>query len=87
MFPYYSSLLKVPSPDIVANETGTLDEIQATAQRLNKTVSILENASPKLQQWDEAVIRQLVDTVKVISAERIVVYLRGGAEIEQEIEE
>ena len=64
-----------------------MDEIQATAQRLNKTVSILENASPKLQQWDEAVIRQLVDTVKVISAERIVVYLRGGAEIEQEIEE
>lgn len=30
----------------------------ATAQRLNKTVSILENASPKLQQWDETVIRQ-----------------------------
>jgi len=45
----------------------------------NKAVSILENASPKLQQWDETVIQQLVDTVKVISAEGILVYLRGGA--------
>lgn len=45
----------------------------------NKTVPILENASLKLQQWDETAIRQLVDTVKVISAEGILVYLRGGA--------
>ena len=59
----------------------------AAAQRLNKTVSILENASPKLQHWDETVIRQLVDTIKVMSAEKIIVYLRGGAEIEQAITE
>ncbi|MDE7245237.1 MAG: zinc ribbon domain-containing protein, partial [Oscillospiraceae bacterium] len=59
----------------------------AATKRLNKTVSILENASPKLQHWDETVIRQLVDTVKVISAEKIIVYLRGGAEIEQAITE
>ena len=31
------------------------------------------------------IIRQLVDTVKVISAEKIVVYLRDGQEIEQDM--
>ena len=30
-------------------------------------------------------IRQLVDTVKVVSAEEIVVYLQGGIEVTQEI--
>ena len=57
----------------------------ATAQRMNRVASILESASPTLSQWDEAVIRQLLDTVKVISAEKIIVYLRGGMEIEQDI--
>ena len=57
----------------------------ATAQRMNRVASILESASPALRQWDEAVIRQLVDSVKVVSSERIIVYLRGGTEIEQDI--
>ena len=65
--------------EVLCRESG------AAVQRLNKAEAILENASPKLQHWDETVIRQLVDTVKVISEERIVVYLRGGAEIEQTI--
>ena len=36
-------------------------------------------------QWDESTIRQLVDTVKVLSANRIRIYLQGGIEIEQEL--
>ena len=38
-------------------------------------------------QWEESTIRQLVDTVKVLSANRIRVYLQGGIEIEQTIGE
>ena len=36
-------------------------------------------------QWNESTIRQLVDTVKVLSANRIRIYLQGGIEIEQEL--
>ena len=57
----------------------------ATAQRMNRVTAILKSSSPELRQWDETVIRQLVDTVKVVSAEKIIVYLRGGTEIEQDI--
>ena len=48
-------------------------------------VSLLESTSPVLAEWNEPVIRQLVDTVRVVSAERIVVYLHDGTEITQDI--
>lgn len=38
-----------------------------------------------MTQWSEEAIRQLVHTVKVISADRIRVYLYDGMEIEQEV--
>ena len=41
------------------------------------------NGSPEITEWNESVVRQLVDTVKVLSANRIRVYLRGGMESEQ----
>lgn len=54
-------------------------------QRIKRAVAVMENASADLTEWDEPVIRQLVDTVKVISADEITVYLRGGVEIQQKI--
>ena len=54
-------------------------------RRIEEAADALEQASAHITQWDEPLIRQLVDTVKVVSAEKIIVYLRGGIEIEQEI--
>ena len=36
---------------------------------------------------DNSLIRQLVDTVKVVSAEKIIVYLQGGTQVEQNMVE
>ena len=58
----------------------------AASRQVNDAISILNTASPEITEWDESMIRQLVDTVKVLSAERIRVYLRGGMEIEQELD-
>jgi len=55
----------------------------ASNRRIADAVNILNAGSAKLTEWDESVIRQLVDTVKVLSADRIRVYLRGGMELEQ----
>ena len=52
-------------------------------RRIEDAADALEQASADITQWDEPLIRQLVDTVKVVSAEKIIVYLRGGIEIEQ----
>lgn len=57
----------------------------AAAKRMDTASSLLMEASPELTAWNESTIRQLVDTVKVVSAEEIVVYLQGGIEVTQEI--
>ncbi len=57
----------------------------AANKRISDAVQILNSGSADITEWDESVIRQLVDTVKVLSADKILVYLRGGREVEQTI--
>lgn len=57
----------------------------AAVQKMTTTISLMEKMSPALIEWDESWIRQLVDTVKVLSEDTIMVYLRGGIEIRQSI--
>lgn len=45
----------------------------------------MENASPQIAEWDEFAIRQLVESVKVISKDEIMVTLKGGIEIRQRL--
>lgn len=54
-------------------------------QRIESAIHTMESASAELTEWDESLIRQLVDTVKVVSADEIIVYLRGGIEIRQDV--
>ena len=58
----------------------------AAGRLIQNAVGILNAGSGRFDEWDESLIRQLVDTVKVLSKDRIKVYLRGGMEIEQELE-
>ncbi len=52
---------------------------------IEDAAATMERTPEAIGKWDETIIRQLVDTVKVLSAEKIRVYLRGGIQIEQEI--
>ena len=58
----------------------------AANRRIEDAVGIFNAGSSEITEWNEGTIRQLVDTVKVLSADRIMVYLKGGMEIEQTIE-
>lgn len=55
--------------------------------RIQVTKDLMDGLSPHLTQWDENWIRQLVHTVKVISANHIQVCLMSGTVIEQEVRE
>lgn len=55
----------------------------AANRRVRDAVAVLSAGSAEIEEWDESVIRQLVDMVMVLSADRIRVYLRGGMEIER----
>lgn len=63
------------------------DADSAVGQRIRGAVELLNTSSEAITEWDESTIRQLVDSVKVLSADRILVCLRGGVEIEQAVEE
>ena len=81
---------------VLSEEAATLKEKRETLlkqqqenggiTRLMETmVMAIQEASAEIEVWDESVIRQLVDTVKVLSAEQIEVYLRSGMTITQNI--
>ena len=60
-------------------------EDAAANRRVAQAASFLESQSAAITEWDESMIRQLIDTVKVLSADRIKVYFHGGIEIEQDM--
>ena len=68
-------------------QRGHILEYQKTnaqaVQRIEDAATAMEQASCHICQWDEILIRQLVDTVRVHSADKITVYLRGGVQIDQ----
>ena len=59
----------------------------ASNRRIQDAINILNTGSAEIAEWDESIVRQLVDTVKVLSADKISVRLQGGVEIEQAIGE
>ena len=80
----------------IANEIASLKgQREKIAARLRKDQTVqlhvhtmeaaLDGMSHLMQQWDEEMIRQLVHTVKVISIDRIKVYLYDGMEIDQTV--
>ena len=52
---------------------------------VRKTMMALDQADHHMTQWNEVTIRQIVNTVKVISADHIKVTLYDGTEIHQEV--
>ena len=80
----------------VMNEAAVLKEKRAlieeqrqsnaqAVRRIEDAAAAMAQASTHISEWDEALIRQLMDTVKVNSAEKITVFLRGGVQVEQDM--
>ena len=58
---------------------------EAAQEHVRKIEAVLDQEDHHLTEWDEEMIRQLVHTVKVISADHIRVYLNDGTEIDQTV--
>ena len=74
--------LKEKRKNIDAHRTGSETDL-----RIKQALEIMENSSSAITAWEESTIRQLVDWVKILSAEEILVCLHGGIEIKQRIQE
>ena len=45
----------------------------------------IENAASTITEWSENAVRQIVERVTVLSADEVLVRIKGGAEIKQTI--
>ncbi len=57
-----------------------------TERQVGQAVRMLENEPVLLTAYDDQSVRQLVDTIRVLAKDRILVTLKGGMEIEQRVE-
>ena len=73
--------LKEKRKNIEAHRAGSEAD-----HRIKQAVEIMENTSSEITVWNESTIRQLVDWVKILSSEEILVCLHGGIEIRQRME-
>ena len=62
------------------------EENSVASRRIRDAANIINSGAAEITEWQEDMIRQMVDTVRVLSADRIRVCLRGGMEIEQTLE-
>ena len=60
-------------------------QVEARIDRILDAAQTLENASLHITEWDESAVRQLVETVKILSKDEVAVTLKGGIEICQKI--
>lgn len=54
--------------------------------RIDEAIDLLNTGASALAEWDESVVRQLVEEVRVVSKEKIIVTLSGGIKVEQTME-
>ena len=47
----------------------------------------IENTASTITEWSENAIRQIVECVTVLSADEVLVQIKGGTEIRQRLEE
>ena len=53
--------------------------------RMKQAEQAIENTASTITEWSENAIRQTVERVTVLSADEILVQIKGGAEIKQMI--
>ena len=60
-------------------------DAERTCARLVQAEQALENAAPTVTEWNESTVRQLVERVTVLSANEVLVHLKGGIECRQSL--
>lgn len=75
------TFLKEKRSEILADN----NEQAKANQRIRDAAQTMENVSPYITEWDESAVRQLVETVKILSKDEVAVTLKGGIEICQKI--
>ncbi len=69
--------------ETLKSQNKTSAETQA---KLNKIMDMIENEKFELETFDNVLIRKLIECVKVLSKNEILVIFKGGYEVKTEME-
>ena len=82
--------------EILAEQTSLKRQKEAILQsstdasrvctRMKQAEQAIENTTQTITEWNENAVRQIVERVTVLSADEILVRIKGGAEIKQRLE-
>ena len=81
--------------EILAEQTSLKRQNEAILQssndadrvctRMKQAEQAIENTAQTITEWNETAVRQIVERVTVLSADEVLVRIKGGAEIKQTI--
>ena len=74
--------LKKQKEEILQSST----DADRVSTRMKQAEEAIENATQTITEWNENAVRQIVERVTVLSADEILVQIKGGAEIKQRME-
>ena len=74
--------LKKQKEEVLQNST----DADRVCTRMKQAEEAIENATSTITEWNENAVRQIVERVTVLSADEILVRIKGGAEIKQRLE-
>lgn len=82
--------------EILAEQTALKKQKEAILQssndadrvctRMKQAEQAIESTASTITEWNENAVRQIVERVTVLSADEILVRIKGGAEIKQRLE-
>ena len=74
--------LKKQKEEILQSST----DASRVCTRMKQAEQAIENATSTIPEWNENAVRQIVERVTILSADEILVRIKGGAEIKQRLE-
>ena len=74
--------LKKQKEEILQSST----DASCACTRMKQAEQAVENAAQTITEWNENAVRQIVERVTVLSADEVLVRIKGGAEIKQRLE-
>ena len=74
--------LKKQKEEIMQSST----DADRVCTRMKQAEEAIENTASTITEWNENAVRQIVERVTVLSADEILVRIKGGAEIKQRLE-
>ena len=62
------------------------NEADRVCTRMKQAEQAIENTASTITEWNENAVRQIVERVTVLSADEVLVRIKGGAETKQRLE-